>query len=106
MSVELYSTTWLSCHPALVFTPSRAATARARVGMGGGAPRREGGDPPRPKAAAERRLDGLPVPDARLFRVPADGLRLVVRPDALGKAELVGLAVAVGDDHVAGLEVG
>src|SRR5205807_2673850 len=122
MSVELYSTTWLSCHPALVFTPSRAATAKPAGNTG---PRsmshtmcmstplvswvaclRKGGDLPEVEAAVHGRLDDLPVADDRLLGVPADGFGLVVGPDAQREAELVRLAVAVGDDDVAGLEVG
>jgi hypothetical protein len=66
-----------------------------------GRPQRKRGDLPHRQSAVERRRDDLPLADDRLFRVPADRLGLVVGPDAQREAELVGLAVAVGDHDVA-----
>ena len=74
--------------------------------IGGGRPQRQGGDLPQVQTAVEWRLDDLPVADNRLFGVPAGGLGLVVGPDAQREAKLIRLAVAVGDDDVAGFEVG
>jgi hypothetical protein len=48
----------------------------------------------------------LPLLDHRLVGVPADRVGRVVGPDGVGIAVLVRVAVGVGDDDVAGLEVG
>ena len=72
--------------------------------IGGRRPQGQGGDLPQVEPAVERRGDDLPVADHRLLGIPAHRLRLVVSPDAQREPELVGLAVAVGDDDVAGRE--
>ena len=66
---------------------------------------RQGRHLPEAQATVERGLVDLPLLDHRLFGVPADRVRRVVCPDRVRVAVLVRIAVGVGDDDVAGLEV-
>ena len=63
-------------------------------------------DFPEIEAAVEGRLHELPIAYDAFLGVPADRVWLVVCPDAERVAVFVGLAVAVGDDDVADLELG
>ena len=62
-------------------------------------------DLPEVQAAVEGRLHELPVADDTFLGVPTDRVGLVVCPDAERIAVFVGLAVAMGDDDVADLEL-